>query len=131
MMKCPACENELVEKSYRGDIHVDECVSCHGVWFDKGELDAYRTAVEIQDRGSDFPAFQKKDESESRICQKCVSPLLIDGEVRQILLARCEQCHGYFVAYDQLIDIRDARKPDLMPIGPTILDMLNILSIRF
>ena len=130
-MKCPDCENDLIEKSYRGNIHVDECLFCHGVWFDKGELDVYRTAVEIQDRGADPPVFQKKDQSKNRTCPKCVSPLLVDGEVRQILLARCQQCHGYFVPYDQLIDIRDTRKPDLIPIGPTILDALNILSISF
>jgi len=75
--------------------------------------------------------FQKKDQSENRICPKCVAPVLVDGEVRQILLARCQQCHGYFVSHDQLIDIRDTRKPDLIPIGPAILDALNILSISF
>jgi len=131
VMKCPGCENHLIEKSYRGNIHVDECLSCHGVWFDKGELDAYRTAVEIQDRGSDPPVFQKKDQSENRTCPKCVSPSLVEGEVRQILLARCQKCHGYFVPYDQLIDIKDTRKPNLNPIRPAILNALNLLSISF
>jgi MFS transporter, PAT family, beta-lactamase induction signal transducer AmpG len=129
-MKCPDCDNDLIEKSYRGNIHVDECLSCHGVWFDKGELDAYRAAVEIQDRGPDSPTFQKHEQSECKTCPKCVLSSLVQGEVRQIHLALCQQCHGYFVSYNQLLDIKDTRKPDLFPIGPTILDLFNLLVIR-
>ena len=127
-MECPSCSKPLEQKSYRGGITVDECLWCHGVWFDKDELDAYRAAVEIQDRGEAPPVFQKKEQPENRACPKCASSSLADGEVRHILLSRCEQCYGYFVPYDQLLEIRDTRKPDY-PVGLAILNVLRILSL--
>ena len=43
---CPSCpELKLIEMSYlnqplfgRHDIHIDFCISCHGMWLDDGEL---------------------------------------------------------------------------------------------
>ncbi|MHB8603649.1 MAG: TFIIB-type zinc ribbon-containing protein [Thermoplasmatota archaeon] len=40
---CPRCNGE-VRASYVGEVEVDTCTSCHGVWLDAGELeDARRT----------------------------------------------------------------------------------------
>lgn len=125
-MECPFCSNPLKQQSCTGGITVDECLSCRGVWFDKNELDAYRAAVEIQDRGTDQPVFRKKEQSENKVCPKCVSSSLVDGEVRHVMLSRCQQCYGYFVPYDQWVEIRDTRKPDY-PVGLAILDVLRSL----
>lgn len=40
-MKCPKCGSDLKEEA-RGDVHVDVCGSCHGMWLDAGELDLMR-----------------------------------------------------------------------------------------
>jgi Zn-finger nucleic acid-binding protein len=37
-MRCPKCGMELEEIAFRG-ILVDKCFSCHGVWFDDGEVE--------------------------------------------------------------------------------------------
>ena len=37
-MKCPKCGMQLEEISF-GDVHVDKCFSCEGMWLDHGELD--------------------------------------------------------------------------------------------
>ena len=37
-MKCPKCGNGLKEVSLAG-IQIDQCESCHGIFFDAGELD--------------------------------------------------------------------------------------------
>jgi ribosomal protein L37AE/L43A len=34
---CPRCAKPLVQRSF-GDVIVDSCTNCHGVWFDAGEL---------------------------------------------------------------------------------------------
>jgi hypothetical protein len=36
-MRCPKCGMELHEISF-GDVHVDKCFSCEGIWLDAGEL---------------------------------------------------------------------------------------------
>ena len=37
---CPNCQTKMIEVEHRdGDLHIDVCPSCHGVWFDSGELE--------------------------------------------------------------------------------------------
>lgn len=48
---CPACEIAL--KEVKGGrlpegLHVDRCRSCHGLWFDRGELLVYKSALEAR-----------------------------------------------------------------------------------
>ena len=38
LMKCPKCGMQLEEIAF-GDVHVDKCFGCEGIWLDKGELD--------------------------------------------------------------------------------------------
>ena len=47
LMKCPKCGMQLEEIAF-GDVRVDKCFSCDGLWLDKGELDL------IQEEGVGF-----------------------------------------------------------------------------
>ena len=40
-MKCPKCGMPLKEVVL-GDVHVDKCFSCEGMWLDQGELQRIR-----------------------------------------------------------------------------------------
>jgi hypothetical protein len=40
-MKCPKCGMQLEEISF-GDVRVDKCFGCQGIWLDNGELDIIR-----------------------------------------------------------------------------------------
>lgn len=40
-MKCPKCGMQLEEIAY-GDVKVDKCFGCEGIWLDKGEMDVIR-----------------------------------------------------------------------------------------
>jgi uncharacterized protein len=37
-MQCPRCGMQLEEMAF-GDVRVDKCISCEGIWLDKGELE--------------------------------------------------------------------------------------------
>ena len=37
-MKCPNCKKELSEKIKIGDVKIDHCDKCGGLWFEKDEL---------------------------------------------------------------------------------------------
>ena len=37
-IKCPRDNTELEERAF-GDVKLDVCPKCHGVWFDSGELE--------------------------------------------------------------------------------------------
>lgn len=38
-MKCPRCETAELDERERNGVTVDVCVSCRGVWLDRGELE--------------------------------------------------------------------------------------------
>jgi len=40
-MRCPKCGMQLDEITF-GDVQVDECFNCGGMWLDKGELEKIR-----------------------------------------------------------------------------------------
>jgi len=37
-MKCPKCGMQLEEIAF-GDVRIDKCFHCEGIWLDKGELE--------------------------------------------------------------------------------------------
>lgn len=37
--RCPRCGERLTHRSIER-VDIDECASCHGIWLDKGELEA-------------------------------------------------------------------------------------------
>ena len=41
-MKCPKCGMQLEEIAF-GDVRVDKCFNCEGMWLDKGELERMQT----------------------------------------------------------------------------------------
>ena len=44
---CPRCGGACVA-SFVGDVEVDTCTACRGVWLDAGELDEARRQVEVR-----------------------------------------------------------------------------------
>lgn len=40
-MKCPKCGMELEEIAF-GEVRIDKCFGCEGIWLDKGELESVR-----------------------------------------------------------------------------------------
>ncbi len=52
---CPRCTVYLMEQSGNGlpkGLHVDYCTTCHGFWFDKGELMIYKSYLEEKKKRS-------------------------------------------------------------------------------
>jgi Zn-finger nucleic acid-binding protein len=46
---CPRCETNLMEETggrLPEGLHIDYCSSCHGFWFDKGEMMIYKSYME-------------------------------------------------------------------------------------
>jgi len=48
---CPACEGQLSEVLL-GQVHVDYCGTCHGIFLDRGELQVAVDAVRARDRNT-------------------------------------------------------------------------------
>jgi uncharacterized protein len=41
-MKCPKCGMQLEEIAF-GNVRIDKCFNCEGMWLDKGELETIQT----------------------------------------------------------------------------------------
>jgi hypothetical protein len=41
LMRCPKCGMQLEENAF-GNVRIDKCFSCEGLWLDKGEMDLIR-----------------------------------------------------------------------------------------
>lgn len=60
---CPSCGGKCQE-SFVGDVSVDTCVSCHGVWLDAGEMEEAKRQVDVNrslaNAGPGFRDFLRK-----------------------------------------------------------------------
>ena len=73
-MNCPVCHVPLIGVE-RDRVEVDSCISCRGLWFDRGELDLLceQTGVQL-----DPPALFKAAEpgaERPRQCPRCRKPM--------------------------------------------------------
>ncbi|OGR95871.1 MAG: hypothetical protein A2016_10835 [Elusimicrobia bacterium GWF2_62_30] len=104
MMNCPKCSSEtLVETPVLGNIPLDVCPGCSGIWFDKDELEALLK----QSQGgasADFNLINPK--AEGHTCPRCKSKMSHGGLVNPLLLVdRCQSCGGVWL---------DSRELDLV-----------------
>ena len=61
-MICPTCDSDMIVVEY-DDIELDYCVSCHGIWFDKGELDWLLESLGLEKTGSYLEGFIEAEEA--------------------------------------------------------------------
>lgn len=118
-MKCPVCDNNLVEyatKNFAVDICRDGCA---GIWLDKGELE------KCNDYHEEFSAELLRvkknadvaiDRNKARLCPKCVTVTMahtaIDPE-RNFEIDTCPQCQGHWLDIGELGKIRlDSKEND-------------------
>jgi len=111
-MKCPVCQNEMVEKDF-GGIKVDFCENgCKGIWFDWFELskldektegagEALKEALGCQS--------EKKERKNPVDCPKCGIPMHEHKyqSSKEVNVDECYNCGGFFLDAGELRAIRD------------------------
>lgn len=107
-MNCPECDRPLTPEDHRG-IELDVCGSCRGIWFDRGELEAYWVA---SNPGSEIPRVQGSDPvpgSGGTVleCPRCASDMAAARRVDVFLGTGCPACHGVW-----LTPAAEPRMPD-------------------
>ncbi len=94
-MKCPGCGGGLAAFRAHG-IDLDRCPQCAGVWFDAGELAAYREARPHLVGGGD-DAFTADPAGAPLRCPRCEDDRLAPGRAGTLCFYRCGSCRGAFV----------------------------------
>lgn len=110
-MRCPACRNTLDPRD-SGDIRVDVCRACGGIWFDRFELKKMDEphepiADDILNVGEAGPA--KADRSERHRCPRCHDLIMMRHyfSVREeVEIDECPGCGGVWLDRGELSKVR-------------------------
>ena len=101
MINCPKCASEaLVESPCLGNIPLDHCVGCGGIWFDKGELEAL---LKQSQGGSAADLGLINPKADSLACPRCKNKMSRGGLVDPLLLVdNCPSCGGTWLDAGEL-----------------------------
>ena len=106
-MRCPKCRTDM-EQIMIDDTEIDRCLTCHGLWFDDGELSKLRTreAAAVLDIG-DVKTGKTQNEIEHYRCPRCAGPMnrLVDPQQTHIWFEQCDSCGGSFFDAGELTDL--------------------------
>ena len=98
-MICPTCKNMMIVVEYE-QIELDYCPSCHGVWFDAGELQLLLERIGITSSELDADGLINAPEAETKekkrrcpICSDRMKKATI-GEKPSVLIDACTKGDG-------------------------------------
>ncbi len=110
-VKCPKCNSASLLPLELGDILLDRCEECAGLWFDHGELEAVIGAGgAAQLNAMDSPP---EGESHGGLCPRCKVEMLpvaaSQDPTRPVAVDRCPSCMGLWLKRKRLKAIEDSR----------------------
>ncbi len=138
MSNCPKCSSEaLVETPALGNIPLDVCPGCSGIWFDKGELEALLKQSQGWD-SADFSLINSMPEG--LICPRCKNKMSRGGLVNPLLVVdKCEACGGLWLDPHELELVKKllglsggpsevkVDRPAPVPEAPPVRDVKTVL----
>ena len=100
---CPRCETAMQHMTINergGKIEVDQCSTCNGIWFDKGELTELEKVVEPV-----FMEFRKIPKEYDQLtglwCPSCTPQQMMDKERHdrdeKVIIDKCPRCEGVWL----------------------------------
>ena len=98
MKECPNCKKELEPKNI-GSVEVEECKSCKGTWFDKGELKEAKDQKDPDLNWMDFEIWKHEDQfsaaGSDRSCPICNVPMFkVAYGTTGVAVDFCKKCNG-------------------------------------
>ena len=114
-MRCPKCRSDMEQIDVDG-TQIDRCSTCHGLWFDPGELERLRNrkvAASI-DIGKAETGKQQNAIDHYR-CPRCGGPMLrmVDPTQTHIWYEKCGSCHGSFFDAGEFKDLASVSLADI------------------
>ena len=106
-LKCPKCGHGMSEVIY-GDITVDRCSQCMGLWFDTGEADQLKARWMGDALDAGLSAEGKKwDSVEDIACPRCHKDMkkTFDPNQQHIWYETCSE-HGMFMDAGEFTDYK-------------------------
>lgn len=112
-MQCPRDQSELRSERYEGEVRVDACPACSGIWLEKRELEQIEEAHEhkysaelaqMVDLGYNAYELAKQRELGPIHCPRCKAEMESREYARcsQVLIDVCPSCHGIWLDRGEL-----------------------------
>jgi Zn-finger nucleic acid-binding protein len=100
---CPICRIEMIAVE-RGEIELDHCISCRGLWFDRGEIEllAELTGADLSSLGSGA----RTGGGGKRACPRCDAGLE-EIAIDTLRIDRCPEGHGLWFDRGELGTVID------------------------
>lgn len=106
-LQCPKCGHGMQEATY-GDITIDRCTQCGGLWFDTGEAERLKDRYmgDVLDSG-DPGEGRRWDTVEDIACPRCGKDMqkTSDPHQKHIWYESCEE-HGLFMDAGEFTDYK-------------------------
>jgi uncharacterized protein len=111
-LQCPKCHSEMLEQkvlTQSGEVAIDKCERCSGLWFDSGEAEKLKdewTSLSIDD--GDANVGKIFNEITQIDCPRCLKPMVSMSDPKQPHI-RYEVCkdHGVFMDAGEFSDYRE------------------------
>jgi len=108
-MNCPKCSSKFEKVSF-GEIEVERCLGCQGLWFDMLEKDdlAKIEGSEAIDIGDDQVG-EEYDSLQDIKCPQCTVKMLpmVDKDQVHIKYESCPICYGTFFDAGEFRDLKE------------------------
>ena len=116
-LECPRCKVGALEEIELGDVLIDRCDTCAGLWFDHGEVAELVGQDELAQKiEASLPP--DEDAEHSMICPRCAGVALRryeeDVDDRALVVWRCVSCAGTWIDRGELRGFEDSRVPDAL-----------------
>jgi Zn-finger nucleic acid-binding protein len=106
-IECPKCGHGMEEITY-GEVAIDRCTNCQGLWFDTGEADVLKAKWmgDALDMGSSEEG-KKWDAVDDIACPRCGKDMEKNSDPAQphIWYEACDQ-HGMFMDAGEFTDYK-------------------------
>lgn len=133
---CPLCENEPLRPLRVSTVEIDTCPRCHGLWFDRGELERFPDRPPARSflamKGQTFSRCRRGHPvgRAEAVCPTCRSEPLrcpaCTGRLRRVVTSAspvdvCPSCEGVWLdagAFEALAGVTDTRPPPTPVVVP-------------
>ncbi|HEX8825383.1 MAG TPA: zf-TFIIB domain-containing protein [Archangium sp.] len=113
---CPLCEHESLRPLSVSDVEVDTCPRCHGLWFDRGELD---TLLDRPSTGPYLAAQARRAEASRSVpvsCPACRQRLALVVTTAGSFDV-CPRCEGVWLEAGRFEQLRGVTSLQARPVG--------------
>ncbi len=106
-MDCPVCRGAMITLEL-GDVEIDHCVGCGGIWLDAGELELLMEGA--AKAGDLLDSFQEERAATERlrrcpICDRKMVKIVAGRSKPALLIDKCRQGDGLWFDQGELQDI--------------------------